>query len=70
MQRELRELYQLEVEAAGCYEKLGDCERLNKALEAKVVDACGEDEYEALTKQVAVENRKRRLESISAATSA
>ena len=55
---------QLEVEAAGCYEELEAEKERSKVLEAKIVEICGDED--AVANVLVAENRRRRLESITA----
>ena len=64
VEKELRELYAMEYEAARCYEDLHQAQRLNEALRARLARECGEDEVTAVAKSVALETRRRELESI------
>ena len=61
--RELNELYQLEVEASKCYDKLEEAQEKNKLLEAKLVEICGDPEV--VNSVLVAENRRRRLEFIT-----
>ncbi|QDZ21077.1 hypothetical protein A3770_05p35950 [Chloropicon primus] len=65
MVKELTELYKLEEEAANCYEKLDEQIALSGALERKVEEVCGAEEVARLTNALALESRRKRLESIS-----
>ena len=54
VEKELRELYAMEYEAARCYEDLHQAQRLNEALRARLARECGEDEVTAVAKSVAL----------------
>ena len=63
LQCELKELYQLEVEAASCYDDLNEEKQRNRVLEAKIVEICGDEDV--VKDVLSAENRRRRLAAIS-----